>query len=111
MEIREEMQGNILFLTPSGRLDGTTSTEFGDNLSAKLDEHRAVIVNFAELNYISSAGLRVLLMAAKKVRQTGGKLALCELNPSIREVFEISGFLSIMTVCTDVNEATAAVAQ
>jgi len=109
MEIREEMRGNTLLLVPGGRLDGTTSAAFGDNLSAKLDQNPNVVVSFAELSYISSAGLRVLLMAAKKVRQTGGKLALCELSPSIREVFEISGFLSIMTVCGTIDDALAAV--
>jgi anti-anti-sigma factor len=55
-----------------------------------------VLIDFSSLSYISSSGLRLILVAAKRARQVGGRLLLCELSPAVREVFEISGFLKIM---------------
>ena len=54
------------------------------------------MLDLGRLDYISSAGLRVVLIAAKRLKSVGGALVLCTLNPSVREVFEISGFASIL---------------
>ena len=59
------------------------------------------MVDFSALTYVSSAGLRVILMAAKRVKQSQGKLVLFGLSPQVREVFEISGFLKILDVVDD----------
>jgi anti-anti-sigma factor len=105
MKINEEMINEVLLVKPEGRLDGVTSPEFGDALSAKLDQHQSMVVEFTDVVYVSSAGLRVILMAAKKCRQTGGKMVLCGLSEPIHEVFEISGFLSIIDVRVGRDEA------
>lgn len=63
------------------------------------------IVDFSSLDYISSAGLRVVLMLAKRARQSQGRLVLCSLSPQVREVFEISGFLKILDVAPDPGAA------
>ncbi len=56
------------------------------------------LLDFSALDYISSAGLRVVLVLAKRLRQESGKLVLCGMQPHVREVFDISGFLTILTV-------------
>ena len=65
------------------------------------------VVDFSQLAYISSAGLRVLLMAAKRVKTENGALILCGMQDHIQEVFEISGFLQILTVAGTRQEAEA----
>lgn len=62
---------------------------------------RRVVIDFAALDYISSAGLRVVLMTAKRAKQGKGTLVLCGLQPHVKEVFEISGFLKILEVAPD----------
>ena len=57
-----------------------------------------VLLNMTELSYISSAGLRVVLVLAKRLKQDGGQLVLCAMQPHVREVFDISGFLAILNV-------------
>ena len=57
-----------------------------------------VLLNMTELSYISSAGLRVVLVLAKRLKQAGGKLVIYGMQPHVREVFDISGFLAILTV-------------
>ena len=76
----------------------------------KIDSGKAkMVIDLSGLEYISSAGLRVLLMAAKQVKTGNGALALCGLKDHIREVFEISGFLPILTIVDDESAALTAV--
>ena len=110
MDVNDETVGDALVVMPRGRLDSNTSPAFEAHLLGRVEGPARVVVDFTGLDYISSAGLRVLLMASKKARQGGAKLALCGLQPAVREVFEISGFLSILTVCDDRAQALARVA-
>ncbi|MCC6134095.1 MAG: STAS domain-containing protein [Candidatus Contendobacter sp.] len=107
MDIQEQRQGNITILKPVGRLDSLSCREFETRLLAALDDNQAVAVDCAALDYISSAGLRVLLVAAKRNR-AGGRLALAELRDNVREVFEISGFSAIFVIHPTVAAAVAA---
>lgn len=92
--------GRIAIL--SGRLDSATSGGFEKRLLELFETPGArVLLDFTALDYISSAGLRVILMGAKRAKQTQGRLVLCGLRPDVREVFEISGFLKIIDVVTD----------
>ena len=59
---------------------------------------KALVLDFAALDYISSAGLRMVLVLAKRLKQDGGQLVLCAMQPHVREVFDISGFLAILNV-------------
>jgi anti-anti-sigma factor len=82
-----------------GRLDSNTSEALAQQLNNTMDSGQyQLIVDFSQLAYISSAGLRVLLMAVKRVTTESGALILFGMQDHIREVFEISGFLQILTV-------------
>ncbi|MFA7430324.1 MAG: STAS domain-containing protein [Rhodospirillaceae bacterium] len=108
MSITAERDGNTLILELQGRLDSTSSAAVEADILGQLDGGAAhVVLDFARLDYISSAGLRVILVTAKRVKQAGGIMVLCALQPHIREVFEISGFLSILTVTDDRAAAMA----
>ncbi|WP_179404295.1 STAS domain-containing protein [Burkholderia guangdongensis] len=90
----------------SGRLDSATSGDFEKHMQTLFASSGAkALMDFSSVDYISSAGLRVVLMAAKRARQAQGRLVLCGLRPHVREVFEISGFLKILTVADDPSAA------
>jgi stage II sporulation protein AA (anti-sigma F factor antagonist) len=112
MTIPHETTGaNVLVLMPEGRLDSSNVAAAEADFFAHLDRGPTkVVIDLERLNYISSAGLRLVLMAAKRLKHAGGKLALCGMQPQIREVFEISGFVSILTVVESRQDAEAAVA-
>ena len=109
METNEQDQGGVIVLEPPGRLDSMSCRNFEARLLAALDQKGAVVVDCKGLEYVSSAGLRALLVAAKRNRTTGGRLALAALRDSIREVFDISGFTSIFAIYPTVAEAVAAI--
>lgn len=108
MNITVNEGNNCSAVLLEGRLDSNTSETLAQQLTDTLDsgQHR-VVVNFSQLAYISSAGLRVLLMAAKRVKTESGSLILCGMQEHIREVFEISGFLQILTVTDTQQQAEA----
>ena len=108
MEISTRTINDIHIVGIAGSLDSTTSPEAQKALDAVLAGARKVALDFSELDYISSAGLRVLLGAAKKLRASGGTLRTFGLNPSVREVFEISGFSAILAVYLSEAEAVGA---
>ena len=109
MEIREQSQSGTLILEPMGRLDSVSCRAFETQLLAALDRSGTVVVNCADLEYVSSAGLRVLLIAAKHSRGSG-QLMLAALRENVREVFDISGFSTIFAIHPTVAAALAALA-
>lgn len=97
---------NIKIFSPAGRLDSNNSAAFEKEILAALDAgENQILLDFSDLAYISSAGLRVVLLTAKKTKASGGKLVLCNLNESINEVFIVSGFNSILDI--QANQETA----
>ena len=97
MTINKKEQGNELELAISGRLDTTTAPQLEAELKSSIDGVTALTLDFAELEYISSAGLRVLL-AAQKVMNKQGSMVIRHVNETIMEVFEITGFSEILTI-------------
>jgi anti-anti-sigma factor len=96
-------------LSPVGRLDSHTAPGFEQEvLAAVAGGTTHMLIDFSNVQYISSAGLRIVLIAAKKMKAAGGKLALCELSDAIAEVFKISGFSSILDIHADQASALAA---
>lgn len=111
MEIGESRLDDALVLAPAGRIDSDTAAAFEARLLLAAEHGEGkVVVDFAEVRYISSAGLRALLAGAKKVQNAGGGVALCGINMNVREVFEVSGFLAVFTTRDGRVEAAAALA-
>lgn len=99
MDIETATHGDLLVVSPMGRLDSNTSPRLEALLLERISGGETrVSVDFSGVDYISSAGLRVLLMAAKRTGAAKGHFSMHALSPQIREVFEISGFLSILSV-------------
>ncbi|MBQ0010118.1 MAG: STAS domain-containing protein [Ruminococcus sp.] len=97
MEIKKTQNGAALDVAVAGRLDTTTAPQLEAELKGSLDGITALTLDFAGLEYISSAGLRVLL-ATQKVMNTQGKMVIRNVNDDIKEVFEITGFCDILTI-------------
>ena len=109
MQISTRTSNDIHIVAVTGSLDSTTSPEAQKSLDAVLAGAKKVLLDFSQLDYISSAGLRVLLGAAKQLRAKGGTLGMFGLNQSVREVFEISGFASILSIYPSEAEALGAI--
>ena len=108
MDIREEARGEALVIIASGRLDSNSAAALEAVLPARTQASPKVVLDLADVPYVSSAGLRVLLIGAKAARAGGHKLVLTGLSAPVREVFDISGFTSIFTIEPDVDAALAA---
>ncbi len=109
MEIKFEREGASLVVQVEGRIDGTTAPEFEDGLKRAISQDdRAVVINFGGVSYVSSAGLRAILLIAKYIGQREAKFALYALQELTREVFEISGFDQIIQIRASKAEALAA---
>ncbi len=107
LKISERKQGDILVLGLEGRLDASTSSTLETRLSGSIASGQIkIVLDFSSLDYISSAGLRVLLMGAKRTKNASGKLALAGLKSHVREVFDIAGFSSILSIFSSPDEAT-----
>jgi len=105
VELSAIHQGQTLILAPQGRLDSTTAPAFERELRERLSRQSHLILDFSALDFISSAGLRVLLLAAKQIGQQEGRFILCGVSPPIREVLEISGFLGVLEIVGSRAEA------
>ena len=90
--------GDNLTIALVGRLDTVTSTELNEAFSKEEIKENLVVFDFQELQYISSAGLRVLLAIKKSLEDEGKELEIINLNNVVREVFKVTGFINVLTV-------------
>ena len=97
MKIVKAREGSKLTLTLQGRLDTTTAPELEAEIKSGLEGVTELVLEFQELEYLSSAGLRVLL-AAQKIMNKQGTMIVRQVNETIREVFEVTGFTDILTI-------------
>ncbi len=97
MTITKKQNGTNLEITLEGRLDTTTAPELEKELNASLDAADTLTLDFAKLDYISSAGLRVLLSAHKAMAKKGG-MKVVNVNEIVSEVFDVTGFGDILTI-------------
>jgi anti-anti-sigma factor len=99
MELSEAKEGGVTVLTMSGRLDGATAPATEEKVLALINGGAdRLVIDCAGLDYISSAGLRILLMAAKRLTPPRGKLALAAPKPQVRDVLDIAGFASLLAI-------------
>ncbi len=106
MEISIKTTNEVKVLAFEGRLDTQTSPDAQMQLTQLVEGGETkILVNLEKLDYISSAGLRVLLAAAKQLKTTEGELRICNLNEVVKEVFDISGFDIILPISASESEA------
>ncbi|MBK9243416.1 MAG: STAS domain-containing protein [Burkholderiales bacterium] len=109
MDLHEERLDQVTALSVKGRIDSTTAAQFGQKLEAVVaDPSGRLVVDFRDLDYISSAGFRVLLVAAKRADQSGSRLVLCGLSSKVRQLFDVGGFLDLFSITATRDEAIAA---
>ena len=106
MEIIEENQSGINIFKLNGRLDSNTSQGFEKKIFQAIDDgSKNMIIDFKDLEYISSAGLRVILKATKALKREEGKMMLCHMQDYVKEVFEIAGFDSFLPIVGSMDDA------
>lgn len=108
MDVSIERDGTSMTVSVEGRIDGHTVIGFEQDLDTHLDDDvTRLILDMAAVDYISSAGLRVILVLTRQLDKRGGKLVLCGLDENVREIFRISGFDRIVAIADDREAAEA----
>lgn len=106
MELTQDKRGTVVRLGVQGKLDASTAPRLEERLLALIQVgEKQMVVNGERLEYISSAGLRVLLVAAKRLKPLNGRIVLAGLKAHIKEVFEIAGFAAIFPMYDGEEEA------
>ena len=106
MNITSNKAGEINIIQIQGRLDTTNYSQLEHHLSSLTDKNEVhILLDLEKLEYISSSGLRILLMFLKKIKAANGRFMLCGMSEDIREIFEISGFINIFETFVDQNAA------
>lgn len=98
MTITNSLDGEVLVIDIDGRLDTTTAPELEKEFRETLDGIKELTLDIAKLEYISSAGLRVILSAQKKMSKQGSKMIIKNASEVVMEVFEVTGFADILTI-------------
>ena len=106
MHIHIQPRDGIAIVAISGSVDGLTAEALLTTLQAHVEDgHTRLVVDLAAVEYTSSAGLRALLATVKEARRRGGDLRLAQINPNVRKVLELSGFVTILKIFAEVDEA------
>src|ERR1700739_3678660 len=99
MDIQKERVGDVQVVTAEGRLDGIYSSAFANQVGELITgTNPKILIDFTDIDYVSSAGLRALLLRVKKTKASGGAFVLCGLNEQVREVLDISGFTQMFSI-------------
>ena len=107
MAFSKTKNGSAIVLAPSGRLDHETCAAFEAALVEEMRLGGVAILDMSDVPYVSSVGLRAIMMGAKESKAAGGKLAVIALQPVVKEIFEISRFHFIVPIFTTLEDATA----
>ncbi len=109
MEISSDRENGALLLKTEGRVDGSTAALFQDGIKSSITpDDDKVILDLEQLDYISSAGLRIILLIAKDLKQQNSQFAICSLSDSVMEIFTMSGFNQIIKIHDSPAAALAA---
>ena len=109
MNISESIQDKVAILRVQGKLDSMSSPDLDKRLTALIEGGTCrIVVDLSGIDYVSSAGLRVFLSAAKRLKQAHGKLALANPSAQVQQIFDIAGFASILSISKTLNEAISA---
>ena len=105
MKLKFEKRGSIDIVKLIGRLDGNTASSVKDEIIGKLNENTSLIIDMKDCEYVSSAGLRVLMIIAKTLKSKGGNGVLVEMNEEVGDVMEMTGFGNIFRSFNTTDEA------
>ena len=109
MELTHEISDGLLVIRPMSRIDSGSAASFEEQCAALIaDGPNRVVVDFSQVHYVSSAGLRAVLVVAKKAKSLGGALTLCGLCGNVKEVMSVSGFDALLGAHAGVDDASAA---
>lgn len=98
MNIIKSTENDTMFLKLEGRLDTNTAPQLEEELNSSLPDIKELVLDFKSLMYVSSAGLRVILSAQKMMLAAGGNMAVRNVNESVMDIFEMTGFTGILTI-------------
>ncbi|MDR3122178.1 MAG: STAS domain-containing protein [Treponema sp.] len=98
MTITKDLAGEKLVISLEGRLDTTTASKLQEQLIPEFDRAKHIELDFKQLVYVSSAGLRVLLLGEKTAKARGGVMSLVNVSPDIQDIFEMTGFSEVLTI-------------
>ena len=108
MDLHEEKVGGVTVVEVKGRIDSTTAPALGGRLTASLEATKVrVLLDLSRLEYISSAGFRILLLAAKRAEETGSRFVLCGVSGKVRQLFDLGGFLDLFPISASRDDAIA----
>lgn len=106
VQIQVKKDQDVLIVSVAGRIDTLSAPEFQKRMEDFLDQgEKGILMDFGKLEYVSSAGLRSILVAAKKAKSLGGCVSCCSLQEMVRKVFDISGFTGMLPVFDSLEEA------
>ncbi|HLH86990.1 MAG TPA: STAS domain-containing protein [Xanthobacteraceae bacterium] len=109
MDIEKEQIGDAHVVTAHGRLDGIYSAAFANEVGALITgTHPKILIDFTDIDHVTSAGLRAVLILVKKAKASGGVFALCGVNEQVREVLDTSGFDAMFNIYSGRAEGLAA---
>jgi anti-sigma B factor antagonist len=109
MEIESERVGDVAVVTAHGRLDGIYSSAFANRVGALITGAAPkILIDFTDVDFVTSAGLRAVLLLMRKAKAAGGAFALCGINDQVREVLDISGFGEVFSIHAGRPEGIAA---
>lgn len=107
MDISTKQGGNYVVISPKGNINGETAPEVESVIMSELESTSNVVLNMSGVEFMSSAGLRVMLQLSRQIAARDGKAVLVGLGDSIREVMEITGFLSFFEMAEDEADAVS----
>jgi anti-anti-sigma factor len=109
MDIQKERVGGVDVVTAEGRLDGIYSSAFANQVGELITgTNPKILIDFTNIDFVTSAGLRAVLLLMKKAKASGGAFALCGVNDQVREVLDISGFAEMFSIHPGRAEGIAA---
>ena len=112
MKIDARKEKEVIVVTVAGRLDAITSPDFEKQLVEMISETASrFVVNLSSVDYVSSAGLRAILAVAKKAGAVNGKIVFTGITEPVMQVFKISGFSSILALCSSDQDALLQIAR
>ena len=111
MDIKNKTYGDVLVLSPEGRIDHANSEDFRNGLAPFIErcksEGERIVLDLVGVDYISSAGLRCFMLAEKQAKSHGGTIVVAAMQPVVKEIFEISRFTLVFDTFATVQEAIA----